>query len=147
SILQHRELRPASRLVEFGLPVALALLMFLMWRSAPGVRIAALIGAALAIEGGAMALQNVSPIMADTSLLHLAVLAYLAAIALDEIDFRDVLGLIAEKRFQRVAMSLGDGLVCLDRHGCITVWNPGAAAIFGYQSAEVIGEPLDRVCG
>ena len=57
----------------------------------------------------------------------------MAAIALDEIDFRDLLGRIAENRFQRIAMSLGDGLVCTDSKHRITVWNPGAVAIFGYQ--------------
>jgi diguanylate cyclase (GGDEF)-like protein/PAS domain S-box-containing protein len=147
SILQHRELRPASILVSFGLPAALAILMLMLWRPcSAGVRIAVLLGSAIAIEAGAMTLQNAVPVVVDTSLLHIAVLGYLAAIALDEIDFRDFVGMIAEKRFQRIAMALGDGLVCSDRNGRITVWNPGAAAIFGYQPEELIGQPLDRVC-
>ena len=66
----------------------------------------------------------------------MAIAAYLAAIALDEIDFLGLLGRIAERRFQRIAMSLGDGLVCADRNRLITVWNPGAVAIFGYQPAK-----------
>ena len=37
---------------------------------------------------------------------------------------------IAEKRFQRIAMSLGDGLVCADQNGLITVWNPGRGGDF-----------------
>ena len=86
------------------------------------------------------------PIILDTSLCHAAIAAYLAALALDEIDFRDLLGRIAEKRFQRIAMSLGDGLVCADQNGLITVWNPGAVAIFGYEPEEMIGQPLDRIC-
>ena len=44
-------------------------------------------------------------------------------------------------------MSLGDGLVCADQNGLITVWNPGAVAIFGYENAEMIGKPFDRICG
>ena len=44
-----------------------------------------------------------------------------AAIALDEIDFRRLLELIAERRFQRIAMSLGDGLICTDSNGLVTV--------------------------
>jgi diguanylate cyclase (GGDEF)-like protein/PAS domain S-box-containing protein len=44
-------------------------------------------------------------------------------------------------------MSLGDGLVCLDHEGRITVWNPGAEAIFGFAAAGMIGQPLGRVCG
>ena len=97
-------------------------------------------------EFGALLLQAEFAIILDTSLWHLAIAAYLAAIALDEIDFRSLLGGIAERRFQRIAMSLGDGLVCADHNGLITVWNPGAVAIFGYQPADMIGQPLDRIC-
>jgi diguanylate cyclase (GGDEF)-like protein/PAS domain S-box-containing protein len=39
-------------------------------------------------------------------------------------------------------MSVGDGLVCVDRGGLITFWNPGAVAMFGYESEEAIGIPL-----
>ena len=85
-------------------------------------------------------------IILDTSLWHLAIAAYLAAMALDEIDFRSLLGGVAERRFQQIAMSLGDGLVCADQNGLITVWNPGAVAIFGYQPDEMIGQPFDRIC-
>jgi len=42
-------------------------------------------------------------------------------------------------------MSLGDGLVCVDRNGLITVWNPGAVAIFGYESKDMIGRSLDTI--
>jgi PAS domain S-box-containing protein len=43
-------------------------------------------------------------------------------------------------------MSLGDGLVCTDSNYRITVWNPGAVAIFGYEPAEMIGRPFDTIC-
>ena len=43
-------------------------------------------------------------------------------------------------------MSLGDGLVCADKNGLITVWNPGAVSIFGYQPEEMIGQPLAQIC-
>ena len=43
-------------------------------------------------------------------------------------------------------MSIGDGLVCADQNGLITVWNPGATAIFGYAHEEMIGQPFDRIC-
>ena len=76
------------------------------------------------------------PAVLDTSLFHIAIAVYIAAIALDEIDFRDLLGRIAENRFQRIAMSLGDGLVCTDSNHLITVWNPGATAIFGYRAGR-----------
>jgi diguanylate cyclase (GGDEF)-like protein/PAS domain S-box-containing protein len=56
------------------------------------------------------------------------------------------LGGIAESRFQRIAMSLGDGLVCTDQDDLITVWNSGAAAIFGCDPSEMIGKPFDMLC-
>ena len=43
-------------------------------------------------------------------------------------------------------MSLGDGLICTDSNYLITVWNPGATAIFGYQPEEMIGRPFDTIC-
>jgi len=45
-----------------------------------------------------------------------------------------------------VAMSLGDGLICTDSNYLITVWNPGATAIFGYQPEEMIGRPFEWIC-
>ena len=120
--------------------------MLVSWRRlSAGERVGLLVGMALAVETGAIILQAKWPLLLDTSLFHVAIVAYLGAIALDEIDFRDVLGRIAESRFQRIAMSLGDGLVCTDQDHLITVWNPGATAIFGYEPEEMIGKPLDLI--
>ena len=105
-----------------------------------------LLGMAVVVEAFAFALQAAFPLILDTSLFHLAILVYIATIALDEIDIRDLLGRVAESRFQRVAMSLGDGLICTDSNYLITVWNPGATAIFGYQPDEMIGRPFDTIC-
>jgi diguanylate cyclase (GGDEF)-like protein/PAS domain S-box-containing protein len=146
SILQGRVLRSTSSMVPFaGLAVLVALMMFLWGRVQSGTRVVVLVGLSAAVEAGAFWLQARSPVVADTSLLHAAVAAYLAALALDEIDFRRLLGVIAEKRFRQIAMSLGDGLVCADENGRITVWNPGAEAMFGYRSEEIIGQPLNTL--
>ena len=135
-----------SKVVTLGGLALIALLMLLMWRRASALaRVAVLVGLAALAEVGAMLLQAKLAIILDTSLWHMAIAAYLAAMALDEIDFRSLLGGIAERRFQRIAMSLGDGLVCADQNGLITVWNPGAVAIFGYRAEEMIGQPLDRI--
>lgn len=56
------------------------------------------------------------------------------------------MGRVAESRFQRVAMSLGDGLICTDANYLVTVWNSGATAIFGYQPEQMIGRPFDAIC-
>jgi diguanylate cyclase (GGDEF)-like protein/PAS domain S-box-containing protein len=88
----------------------------------------------------------VVPVVLDTALLQIAIVVYIAAIGLDEIDVRDLLGRIAENRFQRIAMSLGDGLVCTDSNYRITVWNPGATAMFGYGPDEMTGQPFHKIC-
>ena len=147
SILQNRMLHTSSNVVTWGGLGIIVVLMVVLWhRLTASLRVAVLVGLAIAAELGAIFLQAKLPIILDTSLWHVAIAAYLAALALDEIDFRTLLGRIAEKRFQKIAMSLGDGLVCADQNGLITVWNPGAVSIFGYEPEEMIGQPLDRIC-
>jgi diguanylate cyclase (GGDEF)-like protein/PAS domain S-box-containing protein len=147
SILQNRALHSSSSIVTLGGLGVVVLLMVVLWRRvSASIRVAVLVGLAITIELGAVFLQVKLPIILDTSLWHAAAAAYLTALALDEVHFRGLMGSIAERRFQRIAMSLGDGLVCTDRNGLITVWNPGAVAIFGYEIAEMIGQPLDRIC-
>ncbi|WP_456623812.1 MULTISPECIES: EAL domain-containing protein [unclassified Bradyrhizobium] len=147
SILQHRTLRWTS---DVGMMLGLGLICLLMmssWRRlTPGLRVAILIVAGAVVELVAALVQARWPLVVDTSLFHIAIVAYLTAIALDEIDFRSLLGRIAESRFHRIAMSLGDGLVCTDEDHRITVWNPGASAIFGYMPAEMIGRPFEILC-
>jgi diguanylate cyclase (GGDEF)-like protein/PAS domain S-box-containing protein len=148
SILQGRMLHVSSDFVTLGGLGFIILLMVYLWRRySAGARVAVLVGLAIASELGAVLLQAKLAIILDTSLWYAAIAAYLAALALDEIDFRELLSRIGENRFQRIAMSLGDGLVCADRNGLITVWNPGAVAIFGYQSEDMIGQPFGRICG
>ncbi|MGY4603201.1 diguanylate cyclase (GGDEF)-like protein/PAS domain S-box-containing protein [Bradyrhizobium sp. USDA 4474] len=147
SVLQNRMLRwtsDAGTILSLGL---ICLIMLYTWRRvAPGARVAILVAAGAGIELAAVLVQERWPVVVDTSLFHIAIVAYLAAIALDEIDFRSLLGRIAESRFHRIAMSLGDGLVCADEDHRITVWNPGASAIFGYMPTEMIGRPFETLC-
>jgi diguanylate cyclase (GGDEF)-like protein/PAS domain S-box-containing protein len=147
SMLQGRALQPAPA-VALGGVAALALAMLVLWRRCSGpARFAALLGLALAAEAGAILLQAWRPIVLDTSFFHAAILAYLVAVALDEIDLRGLMGGIAEKRFARIAMSIGDGLVCVNEDERITLWNPGAEAIFGYTPAEMAGRPFEAIFG
>jgi diguanylate cyclase (GGDEF)-like protein/PAS domain S-box-containing protein len=147
SIMQNRTLRWTSDLVTLTEIAAISLLMMFAWRRfKPGTRVMMLLGTAFAAETAAILVQAKWPLILDTSLLDTAIVAYLAAMALDEIDFRGLLGRIAERRFHRIAMSLGDGLVCADQDYRITFWNPGAEAIFGYSAAEMIGKPIDLIC-
>jgi diguanylate cyclase (GGDEF)-like protein/PAS domain S-box-containing protein len=147
SILQNRMLRSTSGVVTYGGIGLIMLLTAALWRRcSAGVRALVLLVLAGGAEAVGTVMQANSAVVLDTSLWHIAVAAYVAAIALDEIDFRRLLGGIAENRFQRIAMSLGDGLVCLDHNGVVTVWNPGAEAIFGYAAADMLGQSLDRIC-
>lgn len=147
SLLQNRALQWTSPVVALAGLGLLGLIMLFTWRRlSAGRRVAMLAALAVGIEALAYLLQAVFPLILDTSLFHIAIIVYIAAIALDEIDIRDLLGRVAENRFQRVAMSLGDGLVCTDSNYLITVWNPGATAIFGHLPEEMIGRPFDEIC-
>jgi diguanylate cyclase (GGDEF)-like protein/PAS domain S-box-containing protein len=147
SMLQNRTLHWTSDLVTLAGIVLISLAMMFAWRRfKPGSRVLMLAFTGLAVEATAMLLQAKWPFILDTSLLDTAIVAYLIALALDEIDFRGLLGRIAERRFHRIAMSLGDGLACTDQNHRITFWNRGAEAIFGYSAAEVIGKPIDLIC-
>jgi diguanylate cyclase (GGDEF)-like protein/PAS domain S-box-containing protein len=147
SILQGRALLSSSQTANFVPPLLVMIVMFLLWpRVSAKLRLASLAIVAVVAEITAGYLQARFAIAGDTSLLHLTIIAYTAAIALDEIDLRDLISLIAERRFHRIAMSLGDGLVCADKKGLITVWNPTAAAIFGYETKEALGHPLGMIC-
>jgi diguanylate cyclase (GGDEF)-like protein/PAS domain S-box-containing protein len=147
SILQNRTLRYTADFVTLAGLCIISLTMMLSWRRlAAGTRVVVLVGMAAAVEAIAVLLQARLPLILDTSLFDTAIAVYIASIALDEINFRGLLSRIAESRFQRIAMSLGDGLVCTDQNHLITVWNPGATAIFGYDVAEMIGRPFDTIC-
>ncbi len=147
SILQNRALRATSGAITLaGLCFVLSIMVATWRRFGAGKRVILLAAMAGAAETIAILLQAKMPLVLDTSLFHTAIAVYLAAIALDEIDFRDLLSRIAESRFQRIAMSLGDGLICTNSNYLITVWNPGATSIFGYEPAEMIGRPFDAIC-
>ena len=147
SILQNRALYSTSKLVTLGGLFVLGLVAVALWRGlSAGIRAVALVGMAVTIEIGATLLQARLPIILDTSLWHVAIAAYLVALALDEVNIRGLMRRIAERRFHRIAMSIGDGLVCADQNGSVTVWNPGAATIFGYEPVDMIGRPLSTVC-
>ena len=147
SIIHHRVLHWTSAVTTLLTLGALMLTMMLLWRRVSAAkRVGVLAVAAVVIEVSAYLLQMWLPLVIDTALLHIAIVVYIAAIGLDEIDVRDLLGRVAENRFQRIAMSLGDGLVCTDSNYLITVWNPGATAIFGYSPDEMIGRPFDTIC-
>lgn len=146
SIIQGRTLRMTSHALSLaGLTLVFGA-MILAWRRWRAVtRVAAILAAALAVEAGAMLVQALRPVAIDTSLILAALALYVVAIAVDELNLRGLLKNLAERRFQRVAMSLRDGLACTDAQGRITLWNPGAEAIFGYREAAIIGQTFETL--
>lgn len=49
----------------------------------------------------------------------------------------------SELRFRRVFDSAADGLICVDQQCRITMLNPRALEMFGYQADELIGQPIE----
>ena len=47
--------------------------------------------------------------------------------------------------FEPIVEQVSDGIIFADRQGVIRLWNPGAAAIFGYSAVEVLGQSLDLI--
>jgi PAS domain S-box-containing protein len=41
--------------------------------------------------------------------------------------------------------SASDAIIATDRGGVVTFWNPGAERIFGFTSAEAVGQSLDLI--
>ena len=143
SILQRRMLAMTDTTATMGGLMALALFMFLAWRrlGTPCLTFS-LLGFAIVIEGTAGLLQEKQPVILDTSAWLVAIAGYLVALWLNELDIRQVLARVAQHRFQSIALSLNDGVVCVDRAGLITFWNVGAKTIFGYCATEVVGRPF-----
>jgi PAS domain S-box-containing protein len=67
-----------------------------------------------------------------------------AAITIDQIERRRLA--IAERasqsRFDNIASTSPDGIICTDHLGTITFWNTAAENLFGYKASEVIGHNM-----
>ena len=50
-----------------------------------------------------------------------------------------------EERLRAVVDASKDMMISIDRQGLITLFNPAAEKAFGYRSAELVGQPLDRL--
>lgn len=98
-----------------------------------------LVVSAIAIEAGAQAVQGATPWAIDTSAWFIALLGYCACIWVRELDLRGVLASIAQRRFQSIAVTLADGVICVEDDGRITFWNPAAVSIFGTDAAHAHG--------
>ncbi len=51
----------------------------------------------------------------------------------------------SQARLAAIVSGASDAIVSIDESGRITLFNPAAEAIFGWSSAQMLGEPLDRL--
>ena len=45
----------------------------------------------------------------------------------------------------QLVAAVGDAIIAADASGAITLWNPGAARMFGYSEEEALGKSLDLI--
>jgi diguanylate cyclase (GGDEF)-like protein/PAS domain S-box-containing protein len=71
----------------------------------------------------------------------------LANIVTDRLEFRRlaVASATGQSRFENIAATSPDGIVCADRHGRISFWNTACEQLFGFPSSEAIGASLDII--
>lgn len=71
----------------------------------------------------------------------------LARLASDKLELRrlETAALSSEPRFEDIAATSPNAILCFDRDQIITFWNPRAAAMFGSDAQEITGRPLSAV--
>ena len=47
--------------------------------------------------------------------------------------------------FQQLVAAVGDAVIAADASGAITLWNPAAVRMFGYEENEALGKSLDII--
>ncbi len=71
----------------------------------------------------------------------------LATIVTDRLEIRRlaVAGAIGQTRFENIAATSPDGIICADHHGDITFWNAACERLFGFTADEAVGKSLDII--
>lgn len=47
--------------------------------------------------------------------------------------------------FQQLVAAIGDAVIAADASGAITLWNPAAVRMFGYEESEALGKSLNII--
>ncbi|MDH4981896.1 EAL domain-containing protein [Hyphomicrobium sp. D-2] len=70
-----------------------------------------------------------------------------AALVMERLEMRRVHAASddGDLRFERIASTSPNAIVCADAHGGITFWNKSAEAMMGYSAHEVLGQPVSFV--
>ena len=71
----------------------------------------------------------------------------LATIVTDRLEIRRlaVAGAIGQTRFENIAATSPDGIICADHHGDITFWNAACERLFGFTADGAVGKSLDII--
>lgn len=74
-------------------------------------------------------------------------LSDLAALVVDRIEMRrlESVRTVSQARFENIAATSPDAIVCSDAQGVITFWNRSAERLFGYAASEVTDRPGEIV--
>ncbi|MCJ2062299.1 EAL domain-containing protein [Methylobacterium sp. J-088] len=72
------------------------------------------------------------------------ILADLARLVLDRLELRRVEAArrATQSRFEHIADTSSDAIICADAHGRVSFWSAAAERLFGHTVAEALGQPL-----
>ena len=76
-----------------------------------------------------------------------ATLRMLSTLVLEKLELRrlEVAREQGQSRFENIAATSPDGIICADHDGLITFWNAAAEQLFGYSSLEATGGSIDLI--
>lgn len=71
----------------------------------------------------------------------------LATLVLDKLEVRRlaVAHRAGQTRFEQIAATSPDGIICADHLGRITFWNPACERLFGFHATRAVGASLDLI--
>jgi diguanylate cyclase (GGDEF)-like protein/PAS domain S-box-containing protein len=74
-------------------------------------------------------------------------LSRLAGIVLDRLELRrlKLAGGVSQVRFENIAATSPDGIICADADGRITFWNAASERLFGHSAAVAVGSDMDLI--
>ncbi len=69
----------------------------------------------------------------------------LAVLVMDRLEMRrlELARSASQFRFENIAHTSPDAIICADDDGIITFWNQAAGKLFGYQSVDIVGRNID----
>lgn len=83
----------------------------------------------------------------DLSIADKQNLADLAALVMDRLEMRrlELARSASQFRFENIAHTSPDAIICADENGTITFWNSAASKLLGYENDEIIGQSINRL--